>query len=206
MKPWDIYTYSFEGAGSHPAVIAGSDSVDGRPGASHPGHMGVRNVRGGLTAVSMPELSRAALWSALKSRHCYGTTGPRILLRLTAGDAQMGDVGVGQIRMGQHERPLGGNPLPDGDPFAHQEGDGRGGRPRLGDDHGGDAVGDLIPGSGHVADMGEGQRGKAAIARLGEDVGTGGHGGQVAVVEDRSFGNARRTARPHHGDRIAGQL
>jgi len=72
-------------------VISGSDSVDGRPGASHPGHMGVRNVRGGLTAVSMPELSRVALWSALKSRHCYGTTGPRILLRLTAGEAQMGD-------------------------------------------------------------------------------------------------------------------
>jgi hypothetical protein len=72
-------------------VISGSDGVDGRPAASHPGHMGVRNVRGGLTAAAMPELSRAALWSALKARHCYGTTGPRILLRLTAGDAQMGD-------------------------------------------------------------------------------------------------------------------
>ena len=32
-------------------VIAGSDSVDGRPGNSHPGHLGVRNVRGGLTAI-----------------------------------------------------------------------------------------------------------------------------------------------------------
>jgi hypothetical protein len=51
----------------------------------------VRNVRGGLTAVSMPALTRSALWSALKSRRCYGTTGARILLRLTAGDAQMGD-------------------------------------------------------------------------------------------------------------------
>ena len=76
-------------------VIAGSDSVDGRPGASHPGHMAVRNVRGGLTAVEMPELTRSALWSALKSRRCYGTTGARILLRLTAGtghiNAHMGD-------------------------------------------------------------------------------------------------------------------
>jgi hypothetical protein len=66
-------------------VIAGSDSVDGRPGASHPGHMGVRNVRGGLTAVLLPTLTRAALWDALKSRRCYGTTGERILLSLTGG-------------------------------------------------------------------------------------------------------------------------
>jgi hypothetical protein len=72
-------------------VIAGSDSVDGRPGASHPGHMGVRNVRGGLTAVEMPALTRGALWSALKSRHCYATTGERIVLSLRAGEARMGD-------------------------------------------------------------------------------------------------------------------
>ena len=72
-------------------VVAGSDSVDGRPGASHPGHMGVRNVRGGLTAAALPALSRSALWDALRARHCYGTTGPRILLQLTAGDARMGD-------------------------------------------------------------------------------------------------------------------
>ena len=72
-------------------MISGSDSVDGRPGASHPGHMGVRNLRGGLTAVAMPALTRAALWKSLESRHCYGTTGARILLRITAGSAQMGD-------------------------------------------------------------------------------------------------------------------
>ncbi|MBK9704971.1 MAG: DUF3604 domain-containing protein [Betaproteobacteria bacterium] len=72
-------------------VVAGSDGVDGRPGASHPGHMGVRNVRGGLTAVATPELTRGGLWSALKSRHCYATTGERIMLTLTAGSASMGD-------------------------------------------------------------------------------------------------------------------
>jgi len=72
-------------------VIAGSDGVDGRPGASHPGHMGVRNVRGGLTAVALPALTRPALWDALRARHCYATTGPRMLLSFTAGDATMGD-------------------------------------------------------------------------------------------------------------------
>jgi hypothetical protein len=78
-------------------VVAGSDGVDGRPGASHPGHMGVRNVRGGLTAVAMPALTRDGLWNALKARHCYATTGERILLALTAGNASMGD----EVRVAQ---------------------------------------------------------------------------------------------------------
>lgn len=72
-------------------VIAGSDGVDGRPGNSHPGHQSVRNVRGGLTAVLAPELTRAALWKALKDRRCYATTGERILLDFRAGAARMGD-------------------------------------------------------------------------------------------------------------------
>ena len=72
-------------------VVAGSDSVDGRSGASHPGRMGVRNLRGGLTAVEVPELTRGALWEALKAKRCYATTGERILLSFTAGDHRMGD-------------------------------------------------------------------------------------------------------------------
>jgi len=80
-------------------VIAGSDGVDGRPGNSHPGHLSVRNVRGGLTAILAPELTRAALWQALKGRHCYATTGERILLDFRAGSARMGDaVDVGPGR------------------------------------------------------------------------------------------------------------
>lgn len=61
-------------------VVAGSDGVDGRPGASHPGHMAVRNVRGGLTAFALPELTREALWAGMYERRCYATTGERILL------------------------------------------------------------------------------------------------------------------------------
>ncbi len=72
-------------------VVAGSDSVDGRPGASHPGRMGVRNLRGGLTAVEVPQLTRTALWTALKARRCWATTGERIVLSLTAGEYRMGD-------------------------------------------------------------------------------------------------------------------
>ncbi len=72
-------------------VVAGSDGVDGRPGASHPGRMGVRNVRGGLTAVMLPALNRSNLWQALKDRRCYATTGERIVLSLRAGAHAMGD-------------------------------------------------------------------------------------------------------------------
>ena len=61
-------------------VCAGSDGVDGRPGASHPGHMGVRNVRGGLTAAAMPALTRETLREAMRARRCYATTGERILV------------------------------------------------------------------------------------------------------------------------------
>ncbi len=61
-------------------VTGGSDGVDGRPGASRPGRMSVRNLQGGLVAVAMPELTRPALWTALRTRHTYATTGARILL------------------------------------------------------------------------------------------------------------------------------
>ena len=72
-------------------VVAGSDGVDGRPGASHPGRMGVRNVRGGLTAVVLPALNRRNLWQALKDRRCYATTGERIVLSFQTGTNAMGD-------------------------------------------------------------------------------------------------------------------
>jgi hypothetical protein len=71
-------------------VTAGSDGVDGRPGASHPGHQAVRNVRGGLVAVAMPALDRESLLAALHARNCYATNGPRIALRFSADGQKMG--------------------------------------------------------------------------------------------------------------------
>ncbi|HEV7268912.1 MAG TPA: DUF3604 domain-containing protein [Falsiroseomonas sp.] len=64
-------------------VTGGSDGVDGRLGASHPGRQSVRILRGGLTAVNLPELTRPALWEALRAGRTYGTNGPRILLDVT---------------------------------------------------------------------------------------------------------------------------
>jgi hypothetical protein len=71
-------------------VTAGSDGVDGRPGASHPGRQSVRNVRGGLVAVPLRRLDRDGLWEALWARDCYATNGERMLLEFTAEGRAMG--------------------------------------------------------------------------------------------------------------------
>lgn len=71
-------------------VTAGSDGVDGRPGASHPGHQSVRNVRGGLVAAPLTSLTREGVWEALSARRCYATNGPRIRLDFEAEGHPMG--------------------------------------------------------------------------------------------------------------------
>jgi hypothetical protein len=68
---------------------AGSDDHKGRPGAAYPGS-GSFGVYGGLTCVFATELTRRGLWQALKARRCYGTTGQRILVNVTADGHPMG--------------------------------------------------------------------------------------------------------------------
>lgn len=69
--------------------IAGSDDHKGRPGAAHPGS-GSFGVYGGLTCIYAQELTREGLWEGLKARRCYGTTGQRIVLNVTADGHPMG--------------------------------------------------------------------------------------------------------------------
>ena len=71
--------------------IAGSDGYMGRPGGSYPGFNDRRYAKGGLTGIFAEELTRKALWKALKSRRCYGTTGTRILLLFEADGHFMGE-------------------------------------------------------------------------------------------------------------------
>lgn len=68
---------------------AGSDDHKGRPGAAYPGS-GSFGVYGGLTCIWAEELTREGLWEALKARRCYGTTGQRIRLEVTADGHPMG--------------------------------------------------------------------------------------------------------------------
>lgn len=72
------------------AVTANSDDIMGRPGASGPGRLTNRFVRGGLTGVWMPALTREDLWGTLYERRCYGTTGARIILWVDADGHPMG--------------------------------------------------------------------------------------------------------------------
>jgi len=47
-------------------------------------------VRGSMTAILAPELTREALWQALRARRTYGTTGARIYLDFRVNGAVMG--------------------------------------------------------------------------------------------------------------------
>jgi hypothetical protein len=69
---------------------AAGDEHRGRPGAGHPG-ANIFGARGGLTGVIAPELSHAAVGTALRARRTWATTGTRAAALLRAGEAWMGD-------------------------------------------------------------------------------------------------------------------
>jgi hypothetical protein len=69
--------------------VGGSDDHSGRPGWSAP-TLGHHGVRGGLTGFLAADLTRDAIWNALRSRRCYGTTGPRIILDVSVDGHPMG--------------------------------------------------------------------------------------------------------------------
>jgi len=80
--------------GHTPGVIAAGDSHVGYPGRSlmFADPYQCQNWKAGLAAVYAPELTREAVWDALYDRHCYGTTGVRIVLRFHLNDARMGSI------------------------------------------------------------------------------------------------------------------
>ncbi len=78
-------------AGQIVGVVCNSDGHKGRPGAEGPG-AGEFGIAGGLTCVLAPELTRDAVFDALRERRCYGTTGPRIDLSFEIDGQPMGSV------------------------------------------------------------------------------------------------------------------
>ena len=68
-------------------VVCHSDDHKGRPGATRPGASTFGAI-GGLSCYFMPELTRDALFEALRKRWHYGTTGTRIFLDVSATFAQ----------------------------------------------------------------------------------------------------------------------
>ena len=73
-------------------VIAGSDTHAGLPGRSIPrcDRDDFMPYKAGYAAVWAEELTRESIFQALKRRHCYGTTGARIVLETFIRDDPMG--------------------------------------------------------------------------------------------------------------------
>jgi hypothetical protein len=98
-------------------VVCHSDDHKGRPGATRPGASTFGAI-GGLSCYFMPELTRDALFTALRQRKHYGTTGTRIFIDLKgefdgevtgfSDDPKLGpvqEIAVREARMGDIIRP-----------------------------------------------------------------------------------------------------
>jgi hypothetical protein len=94
LSCWGIFEWMLWDAfeqGYIVGVMCNSDGHKGRPGAEGPG-AGEFGIAGGLTCVLAESLSREAVFQALKSRCCYGTSGPRINLDFSINDRPMGSL------------------------------------------------------------------------------------------------------------------
>ena len=83
---WGTFEWLLEDAfaqGYRVGVLANSDGHKGRHGASHPG-ASLFGAYGGLSCLLARELTRDALFEALRTRHHYATTGARLLLDASA--------------------------------------------------------------------------------------------------------------------------
>lgn len=83
---WEAYR-----RGYRMGMMASSDNHVGMPGRSAPGDRQAHTpFKGGLCAIWAEELTREALFKALKSKRCYGTTGARIIVRFSIAKQPMG--------------------------------------------------------------------------------------------------------------------
>ncbi|GIL02744.1 MAG: DUF3604 domain-containing protein [Alphaproteobacteria bacterium] len=83
---WGTFEWLLEDAlrqGCRVGIVANSDDHKGRPGASYPG-ASFFGAMGGLTCFLVRELSRPAVFDAMRSRRHYATTGTRMFLDLSA--------------------------------------------------------------------------------------------------------------------------
>jgi len=106
---WGTFEWLLEDAfeqGYRVGVLANSDGHKGRHGASHPG-ASLFGAYGGLSCLLATDLSRDALFEALRHRHHYATTGTRLhldtrvkfdnLADLYGDDPKMGGEVMGRV-------------------------------------------------------------------------------------------------------------
>jgi Protein of unknown function (DUF3604) len=74
-------------AGYRLGFVGSGDTHDGHPGL---GQLTEPDGHAGLAAVLSEDCTRAGVLEALRARHCYATSGPRILLRASLGGLPMG--------------------------------------------------------------------------------------------------------------------
>jgi hypothetical protein len=107
---WGTFEWLIQDAleqGYRIGILANSDGHKGRHGASHPG-ASLFGAYGGLSCLLATELTRSALFEALRKRHHYATTGCRLFLdlrtrfdqdaKLFADDPNMGPTSATRVR------------------------------------------------------------------------------------------------------------
>jgi hypothetical protein len=118
---WGTFDWLLEDAfavGARVGVSANSDGHKGRQGASHPGASQFGSY-GGLTCILAEDLSRVALFQALKRRHHYATTAAtRVHLDVqlslaTPAALHEDDPALGGAPIGQADRAMMGDILTD---------------------------------------------------------------------------------------------
>ncbi len=92
---WGTFEWLVDDAfdlGLRVGIVGNSDGHKGRPGHELPG-ASLFGALGGLTCYLLPELSRRALFDAMRARHHYATTGCRLHLHTSVDGASiMGDI------------------------------------------------------------------------------------------------------------------
>jgi hypothetical protein len=84
-------------------IVANSDGHKGRPGAEGPG-ASLFGAYGGLTCLPLPELSRRAVFEALRARRHFATTGSRMRLEVAAAFAGAAERFAADPALGPTER------------------------------------------------------------------------------------------------------
>ena len=94
--------YSALARGHRLGFIGSGDSHAGAPGRSFPqDRYWCAHEKSGFACVYAPELTREAIFDALRNRRCYATTGVRMILEFSVDDCPMG----GELKVADPARP-----------------------------------------------------------------------------------------------------